>query len=317
MGGRHPHMADREGIFDLTSPGGAANPYHLLEENMSLKSYLATLALAAVIVSPNLEAADSSVIYKSTNKIDLIKLDKAKKAEKEGGLNHPHEFTEDQLRAILSSIHFNKKILIIKDIESRDLFRPENVEFLTPYLKEAFEKVNNEQVVVVSYFTRDTKLVIQNDRLTIMRAYVKEDGLHIKFTKLYAKLLGDRVTKGRERTATEARGMRVSLELQPGQNRIGWNPEELVFDLSYFGPSGAVVSKPAKKEKGKKGKVVKEEEKAEPVKGTKKTAAADEEATEKITSVRERLKELDQLKKDEMITEKEYRKKRAQILKEL
>lgn len=254
-----------------------------------------TLFLAFALLWP-VAAFSGTVIYKSTNKIDLVKLDSAKKAEKEGGLNHPYDFDADQLRAILSSVHFNKKVLFIKDIEDRGLFAPENVEFLTPYLKEAFQKASKEEVVVASYFTRDTKLVVQSDRLTIFRAYVKEDGLHIKFTKLYAKLLGDRVTKGANRATAEARGMRVALELQPGQDRISWDPEELVFDLNYFKAGGAVATK----EEGKPAK----KEKAEP-------------SSDKILSVRERLKALDQMRKDEMVSEKEYQKKRKEILREL
>src|SRR3989338_4779752 len=180
-----------------------------------MKKSLLILSLVFVFLFPGTAPA-GTVIYKSMNKIYLIKLDDAKKAEKEGGLNHPYDFDAEQLRVILDSVHFNKKIVFIKDVENRNLFAPENVEFLTPYLKEAFQKATNEEVVVASYFTRDTKLVIQNDRLTVFRAYVKGDGLHIKFTKLYAKLLGDRVTKGGDRAAAHARGMRVALELQPG-----------------------------------------------------------------------------------------------------
>ena len=289
---------------------------------MTMKRSLLMLSLGFLVLFPAKAPAADTVIYKSTNKLDVIKLDGAKKAEKEGGLNHPYEFDADQLRAILGSVHFNKKILLMKDIENRDLFKPENVEFLTPYLKEAFQKVNNEEVVVVSYFTRDTHLVIQNDRLTVFRAYVKGDGLHIKFTKLYAKLLGDRTTKGGDKAAADARGMRVGLELQPGQDRISWDPEEIIFDLNHFKAGGSVATKedakPAKKEKGKKEKVEEKiETKAEPAKNEKKKAAAADESEAKIQSVRVRMKELDQMKKDEMITEKEYQKKRKEILKEL
>ena len=42
-----------------------------------------------------------------------------------------------------------------------------------------------------------------------------------------------------------------------------------------------------------------------------------QDVSEKTKTVRERLKELDQMKKDEMITEKEYQTKRKEILKEL
>lgn len=267
--------------------------------------YRLTAALLGLGFLLSASAHADDTIYKSRNKIDFIKLEKAKKGEKEGGLKHPTEFTDDQLRAILGSVKFNKKILILKDIENRALFAPENVEFLVPYLKEAFQKAKDDQVIVVSYFTRDTKIVIQNDRLTIFRAFLKDDGLHIKFTKLYAKMLGDRVTQGSAAATSQARGMRVSLELQPGQNRISWDPEELVFDLSQF--AGAPVAKDVKEEKSR---IVRKTK-------TAKGSDAPSEPAEKAQSVRERLKELDQLKKDAVISDKEYQSKRREILKEL
>ncbi|HSA58392.1 MAG TPA: hypothetical protein VLJ37_01745 [bacterium] len=272
--------------------------------------------LAAAAVAFSTPALAGEIIYKSKNKIDFIKLDGAKKAEKEGGIDHPHTFTADQMKAILSSIKFNKKILLLKDIENRELFDEKNVEFLTPYLVDAFQKAKPEEVVVVSYFTRDSKLVIQNDRLTVMRAFVKTDGLHIKFTKIYAKLLGDRTTQGAASASAQARGLRVTLELQEGQNRISWDPEELVFDLSRF--SGAAVAEkaePVKKGKGKKEKEGKEIVAEEAVKPSKKSASAPEASGEK--TVRDRLKELDQLKADALISDKEYQAKRKELLKEL
>lgn len=253
------------------------------------------------------------VIYKSANKLDFVKIGKAKKEEKAGGLKHPYTFEAGQIRDILRSIRFNKKNLIMKDQENRALFDEQNVEFLAPYLIEAFKKTGPDQAVVVSYFTRDSKaLIIQDDRLTVFRAFVKDDGLHLRFNKLYAKLQGDRVTMGADRMAQEARGLRVGLEVQPGQNRISWKPEELVFDLSHFTSQGVVstsdkaVSSKDKKE-SKKNKKVKEEE-SQP-----KQALEDEGKK----SVRQRLKELDQLKADELITEKEYQKKRQELIKEL
>lgn len=295
---------------------------------MSMKKLtMAAVGVLALFGASTVSAGDT--IYKSKNKIDFIKLDGAKKDEKDGGLNHPHTFEADQIREILGSVHFNKKILMLKDVENRDLFDAQNIEFLTPYLVEAFQKAKSNETVVVSYFTRDTKLVIQNDRLTVMRMFLKNDGLHIKFTKIYAKMLGDRTTQGAAAASANARGMRVSLELQPGQNRISWDPEELVFDLSQF-TGGAVAatdtkaakdSKKAKKEK--KGKEIVAEEavketpvaEAKPVKESKKKTAAAEPTGEK--TVRDRLKELDDLKKDEMITEKEYQAKRKELLKDL
>ena len=267
-----------------------------------LKKGFIGLVLAVFLASP---AAADEFIYKSKNKLDFVKLDQAKKKEKEGGLLHPHDFDPDQIRVILASIHFNKKILMMKDIENRRLFDDGNVETLAPYLIEAFKKAKPEETVVVSYFTRDQKFLIQNDRLTIFRAFVKEDGLHLIFTKVYAKLLGDRMTMGADKISREARSIRVGLEVQPGQNRLSWDPEELVFDLAYYAPGGVKEAQPVAE------KAIKIEKKG---KG-KEAAAAPAQEGEK--TVRERLKELDDLKKDELITEKEYQRKRRELIEQL
>jgi hypothetical protein len=262
---------------------------------MVMKRWIVAVFTLTAFVSSGAQAGET--IYKSKNKIDFIKLEKAKKAEREGGISHPFTFTPDQMRSILSSVRFNKKIMLMKDIENRDLFDEANVEFLTPYLVEAFQKAKPEEAVVVSYFTRGSKLMVQNDRLTVMRAFVKDDGLHIKFTKIYAKMLGDRTTQGAAAASSNARGLRVSLELQPGQNRVSLEPEELTFDLAHY--SAAVVA-----------------EKAVPKKEKAKTTSSQKEVVDD-TSVRSRLKELDQLKADGVITEKEYQAKRKEVLKEL
>ncbi|MBI2083249.1 MAG: hypothetical protein HYT76_06730 [Deltaproteobacteria bacterium] len=236
--------------------------------------------------------SSSQYIYRSPNRLDYVRLAKAKGAEKEG-LRHPHRFEPDKIREVLRSIRFNKKALIQREVMEEHLFEERHIEFLTPYLIEAFQKATADQVVVASYFTQRRKWGLTDDRLTIFRAYLKEDGFHLRFEKLYAKMLGDRTTKGTERVIHEARGMRVSLEVQPGQDRISWDPEELVIHLD---------SRP-KTQKETKG----DHEDDEEVQKTKV----------KIKTVRERLKELERMKEEELITEKEYQKKRKELLREL
>lgn len=184
-----------------------------------------------------LGCASSKTLYQSPNNIDSVKIVKARGAEAEG-LKHPFTFKPDQIRSILRSIHFNKKILIAEDLGDRQLFEERHIEFLTPHLVEAFKQATPGEVVAVSFFTQSAKFGLGNDRLTIFRAFVKEDGLHLKFSKIYAKMLGDRTTKGAHRAVQEAKGLRVSLETQPGQTRIGWDPEEIAFKVPSGGGGG-------------------------------------------------------------------------------
>jgi hypothetical protein len=249
-----------------------------------------------VLVVSLIGCSSSRTIYKAPNRIDSVKLVKASSSEKEGGLRHPHRFERDKLREILNSISFSHRGLFKKEGEDRRLFEDRHIEFLIPYLLEGFEKVTSDEVVVVAFFTQARRWGLVDDRLTLFRAFVKEDGLHLKFIKLYAKLLGDRTTKGAERAIQEARGLRVSLEVQPGQNRISWDPEELVMDLKFDWKKGAVKRAQEPRSSESEAKALRPMEKR---------------------SVEERMKELERLKKEELITEKEYEKKRRKLLQEL
>ncbi|MBI2066988.1 MAG: hypothetical protein HYT77_03135 [Deltaproteobacteria bacterium] len=237
-------------------------------------------------------------VYKSPNRLDWVRIAKAKKQERGGGLRHPYDFDSRQMREILSSLRFNKKFLIQRDIEEQQLFQERHVEYLLPYLLQAFRRVGPEEVVSVSFFTQSRKYGLANDRLTIFRAYLQEDGLHLQFQKIYAKLIGDRTTQGSLQATQEARGIGVTLELQPGQNRISWDPEEIVFDLNVFTKNGIRNN-------------------VKNTAGPKFSNPKPEKVPPKTLDARDRLKELERLRQEELITEKEYEKKRKEILKDL
>lgn len=239
------------------------------------------------------------VIYKSTNKIDFVKIEKASKDQrKAGAFQHPHDFQPEEIQKVLSSLHFNKKAILAKDMKDSRLYDDDHVTFLAPYLVEAFKKAGTEDRVIVSYFTRSSKFAVPDDRLTVFESFFKEDGLHLRFNKLYAKMLGDRTTIGATRAMQEARSLRVGLEIQPGQNRVSWDPEEIVVNLALVGTASAVEEPVA-------------EIHEKPVKSTLPVTRSEGK------SIRVRMKELEQLKKDELITNEEYQKKHDELLKQL
>ena len=271
--------------------------------------------------------AGGEYLYKSTNKLDFVKIDKAKKQEREGGLKHPYTIDEGQLRGILGSLSFSKKMLIAKDLKEKQLFADRHVEFLAPYIVDGLKKANDGQVVEVSYFTKDSKYLIQNNRLSIFRVFAKDDGLHFKFNKVYAKILGNHEPKGVYSAATEARGVNLVLEMQPGQSWVTVDPPEVLFDPNFDfvkGVSKVAVVEEVKDKKGKKGKVTE----SKVVAKTKTDARGPDEtpevvrdeqkdATKNHAGVKQRLKELEELKKEDLVTEKEYQKKRKDLLEQL
>lgn len=232
--------------------------------------------------------AKSGYIYRSPNQIDFVRIVKAKKSDRKEGFLHPYKMDPAGIRAALRSLHFNRELLIREDIQGRGLFEERHVELLAPYIIRAFEKAGPEELVVVSFFTQSRSFGLMNDRLTLFQAFMKEDGLHLRFSKLYAKLLGDRTTQGSYRAIQGAKGIRIGLETGPGQSRIGFDPEEIAIDLKR-------ITGRSKEERPKEPKS----------------------ATLQGPTTRQRLNELERLKEEGLITEEEYEKKRKKILKEL
>ncbi|MBI4373492.1 MAG: hypothetical protein HY542_01315, partial [Deltaproteobacteria bacterium] len=97
--------------------------------------------------------AKTGYIYRSPNRIDFVRLAKAKGDEGQG-LKHPYRLAPAQIREALRSVRFSKKALIMKAVTDEHLFEERHVEFLAPYLIEAFQKATPSLVVVASYFTQ-------------------------------------------------------------------------------------------------------------------------------------------------------------------
>jgi len=293
-----------------------------------MKKLILSVLVGIVVLCGSSSSEAGEYLYKSPNKLDFIKMDKAKKSEKEGGLRHPATLDENQVKGILSSLHFSKSILIRKDINDKAIFSERHVEFLAPYLAEGLKKADENQVVTVSYFTKDSKFLIQNNRITIFRAFVKDDGLHLHFSKIYAKILGDRETKGVHQAATQATAVNVVLEMQPGLSWVTIDPPEVLADLKYdfvahrSAPQVPIVSK------GKKVGAGLKPAPTEPVSsesGKPKVPSYDDvsehgdyrESPQHKANIKQRLKELEDLKKEDLITDKEYQRKRRDLLQEL
>lgn len=251
--------------------------------------------LLLVFVSGSVKGA--TYVYQNPKKTNFVKIEKAKKEETEGGLDHPFSFTPDQIEGVLRSIHINKKDLVLKDIKNRQLLDEKGIKLLSPYIVEAFQKAGEREVVEVSYVRKEPFIIFQNDRLTRFRAFVKNDGLHLRFLKLYAKLSIEQSPGSNIRglrSTEEAQSMGVRLALQEGQVLFSSSPVELLLDVNALHsvsptPPG-IVSQNLK---------------------SPETSAPLEK------SIRERLKTLESLKQDGTITESEYRQKREEIIKGL
>ena len=218
-----------------------------------------------------------------------------------GTINQPYEFSEPQMSTILRMVEIKKGSAFTKDEKFKEVFDTYSINKLTPALVEAFKNVTPAQQVEFGFLVKDPTFIIKNDRFTSGIMWVEDNKLRIKFDKLCVKVTGDTNKRGYyniERSIQQARGLRVTLETQPGME-YGSSTTELVVDP---GIAMTIAEERLKKEAELAAMGLKTDVKIEVIKD--KSAQA-------------RLKELETLKKERMITEEEYQVKKQEILNQL
>jgi hypothetical protein len=263
---------------------------------------------------PTAAIARKSTYVVTNHRLNYVEIMEVKPKEAEQRqMTHPKDIDEGQMRAILKSIKLSRGQLLSKEIDTQDAFNESSINYLAPALVKAFREARPIDEVIISYLIKDPVFIIRNDRVNIANAWVHENELHLKFQKLYAKVTGDIDKKGDFGEAvSRARGLKIEFDLQPGQTIGDTGTDELVIDINHnFGTDIATVAavpEPEKKEGKKKGKekVVQQEAQPQPV------------ATQaQPSNVQGRLEQLEDLRKKNLITEKEYKEKKKEILKDL
>lgn len=247
---------------------------------------------------------------------------------------HPATISESQLYNILASLHFDQRILIMKDKEDERLFDQRGLQLLAPYLSQGLAEATEKQVVYFRYIKKAPQLrVLRNDRLIVGEAFVRSGELFIRFKKIYAKVFGDYHRAGQEgEFLRRAKDINVSFRIRDGQRMVGEKFVALTIAHDFYSDlekehQQAEAEKEAAKaaetvrgvplpqvESGQPGKAVTskvEKPKAEP----RRDAPATIEATPAGESdIVVRLKTLEELKEKELITNKEYQQKKKEIL---
>lgn len=278
--------------------------------------------------------------YVATNhRFNYVKIKEVSGPEAEGrAMTHPAKVDEQGLKAALASVNLARSYVIKKEADTQRVFNDPTIEFLAPNLVRAFAQAGPTEMVVFSYLSKNPFFIIRNDRLNICQAWIHNDELHIKFEKLYAKITGDVDKRGGEvKAIARARGLRVKLELGEGQKLGIDDPDEIVLDMHYNyakkpeeprAPEGVTMAgekaqpgvqpgqEPAATATAPEEKAPrKKEAKAAKSKDASLAAQAPVPAPQK--TAKERLEELEQLKKEGLINKKEYEEKKKDILKEL
>lgn len=291
------------------------------------KSFSLFSLLMFALSSPAL----AETLYKQpNNQANFVKLEKFK--SKDGDkLNQPYTFDETQLRAILSSLKYGKKLILLKESKNRDLYEVEYIDKFVPYLIQAFAKAKPDQAVVWSVVQKRPYFIIRNDKLTIVRMWVVGDELHMDFVKTEAKLQGDYQAKTTgQKLIDDAKSIGVTIEPQQGQ-KFGLNStDELVIDLKADWPAISAnlaaederLRQEAEAEKAAK-KGHRSANAAPATSATTMTTTTSSAAAKPAVSpvdqknAQARLTELKNLKDKGLISEKDYEKKKEEILKDL
>lgn len=259
------------------------------------------ILMVALVMSCKTAANRKGYVY-DNHRFNYIKAEKFKNVGSRN-INHPYEFTEPQISQILKAVEVKKGVLLSKDEKIKSVFDGRAVEKLTPNLVKAFSELKPTERLAFSFLSKDPFYVIRDDHLTNGFMWVEDNKLHIQFETFYATMTGDYDKMGysASRQANNARGLKVELDLKVGQT-FGDSTRELVVDPAVYAQT--LVETP-------KSEVTKA--------GSKKAseAAVKTEAVKKEKDAKERLHELEVLKKEKMISDEEYKLKREEILKQL
>lgn len=241
--------------------------------------------------------AKTTYIY-NNNRMNYVKIEGIHKDDlKICQPTQPATISEQKMRDILKAVRFSRTYILKEELEDERVFTDREINFFAPKVIEALSQATEKERVAISYVTKDPMFVMRNDRLTIAVLWVCGSDMHMRFEKLLAKLTGDYDKRSDySKIIAQSRGLHISLELGDGQS-YGRTKDELVINLDYdFSeePPSVPVAAVSAGEKGKE--VVAVQPPAEP------------------KTTKERLQELDNLKLDGLITEKEYKRKRKAII---
>lgn len=259
------------------------------------------MVLMTLLLVPAAGFAKKSKTYIYRSRINWVKLEKLSKKQLAGvELQHPAEFSVPQMQAMLQSLEMNKGSLFGSELKTSEIFTDEEAAKYAPYIVEALAKAAPNQVVNMAIVHKKNKYLVRNAYLSVINVFVTDQGLHFYFGKIFARLDGDYENLAMmDETFRRAKSLRVSLNATEGQKLAFSDANEVILDLSYDFISNKKAEEAFVADEGK---------------------ASDKKSSESSSqepSVKQRLEQLEQLKKDGLISDKEYKTKRAEILKEL
>lgn len=246
--------------------------------------------------------------YLYRHRANWVKLEKLSNKQLAGEqLHHPYQsISSEQMAAMLLSITINKGKLFKSEKETLQIFSSEEASQYAPLLVQALAQATPNQVVNMAVVHKRPYFIVRNDLISVVNVFVQGSELHFNFTKIFAKLEGDYKQASRlDRAVSNAKGIRTNLVTMPGQTLTA-DGREIILDLGhdFLADAAAAGESSVQTTAG-------ETSKASDVVSQETIATAQQ------GDVTARLKKLEELRKERLITEAEYQEKKFKILDEL
>ncbi|MGR3175194.1 MAG: SHOCT domain-containing protein [Candidatus Scalindua sp.] len=230
--------------------------------------------------------------------------------------NHPYYFTGSGLANILSSIYYKKKSLIKGSTGRRKLFRQEELQTIIPPIISAFSMATDSQDILV--FSTSDKILLA-DRQSYFSMFITDSNLNIVFSTIQSK---KNLTDGRAFRKSNKNKFKDPLDVKRssywslvpmgGQRLASGRQNWLIIDLSsnLFGVASTDnanisdnindISIPSNRSSAIERKI--------------RTNKSFIQEKKKYQGVREKLRELRDLRDEELISEKDYDAKKKELL---
>lgn len=274
------------------------------------------LAASLLLCDASVWAASKNYIYRSrANWVKLVKLSNKQLAGVE--LKHPVSgFSTEQINAMLQSLHMTKGAFFKKEVTSNEIFTAEEAAKYAPLLARALSQAQPNQIVNLGIVHKRPYFILRHDYISIINVFVADNGIHFNFAKLFAKLNGDyQQASNVDEQIQKAKGIRVSLEAHKGQTILS-DQDEVILDVNYDFANDVMLAN-TDEEAANQAKAAKKAAKKKSKTEDTTVAQTTSSPTDSSSDVKSRLETLEQLKKDKLITDSEYRQKKSEILNSL
>jgi len=255
---------------------------------MYLKEILATVLAAVLVAGCSLSMFQQDKVIYRDGQDTWVKLTEAN--EEVTPLDHPLEMSGEDMETMLESVDYFKPGFFSvtgKEGDTYDLFNKEEIDMMAGPLAEALSKAGPNEWVDFSVYNFRGQAFLGNFIITDGVMFVKDGKLNIAFRNLAVKAAPDSRDINTLDPTESYREFRKIVP-QSGQDKVAEN--WLAIDM----------------------KTVKQEKEA----AEKAEAEAEKKTPTEERSAKERLKELQELYDEGLITEEEYNKKRKEILEE-